>query len=334
MRKSSQKTLNIYLLIFLAASSLIIIVNRSMFSIVHEHKDFTSTIEEYTSRFSSNQCVSLDYNNDMDNILSEVKLVYVVMPAKAAGSTIKTFTSSCMKEKGAFAATDNILNKWHGDKDKKLFQAIMGSIELPSVIASHVYSSESMVDLIKHSTRKSLIIYVHREETDRLKSAIESVVSAECLPSSEGCKQKEEDILKFVRQGWVEISLGAPRILTCDVYEAVEQNRPNMMFMHYTKVNKLLGLLAKHHCKGQTSTEHMKVRSTNQTVVVELEKNSQKVNGTTHVNVRDWIETKSELIEFVTGLKDEASCLAETKIIEGGLSECPDQTLWLSAGPF
>eukprot|EP00535_Pseudo-nitzschia_heimii_P009352 CAMPEP_0197179058 /NCGR_PEP_ID=MMETSP1423-20130617/4133_1 /TAXON_ID=476441 /ORGANISM="Pseudo-nitzschia heimii, Strain UNC1101" /LENGTH=246 /DNA_ID=CAMNT_0042628909 /DNA_START=370 /DNA_END=1107 /DNA_ORIENTATION=+ len=246
-------------------------------------------MEEYTSRFSSNECVSLEYNNDMDKMLSEFKLVHVVMPAKAAGSTIKTFTANCMKDKNAFAATDNILNKWHENKSKKLIQALMGSTELPSIIASHLYSAQSLVDLIKHSTRKSLIIYVHREETDRLKSAIESVVSVECVPSSEGCKLKEEDILEFVRQAWVEISLGAPRILTCDVYEAVEQNRPNMMFMHYTKVDKLLELFAKHHCQGQTTVDHINVRSANQTVVVELGKKTNKeITGTTYMNIRDW----------------------------------------------
>jgi hypothetical protein len=43
---------------------------------------------------------------------------------------------------------------------------------MSSLISSHINFSKDFVNLVKNATKQSLIIYSHREETDRLQSAI------------------------------------------------------------------------------------------------------------------------------------------------------------------
>ena len=44
----------------------------------------------------SSSCLSLDFEEDMDHLLSKYKQVWIIMPAKAAGSTFKVFAKQCM----------------------------------------------------------------------------------------------------------------------------------------------------------------------------------------------------------------------------------------------
>lgn len=45
------------------------------------------------------KCLRLGFENEMDKLLSNYKLVFVIMPAKAAGSSFKRFTTQCMGER-------------------------------------------------------------------------------------------------------------------------------------------------------------------------------------------------------------------------------------------
>jgi len=56
------------------------------------------------------QCLSLDLESSMDELLSKFRQVFVIMPAKNAGTRFKEFTKACMAEKDSWASLDNSLN--------------------------------------------------------------------------------------------------------------------------------------------------------------------------------------------------------------------------------
>jgi hypothetical protein len=78
----------------------------------HNIKSATATTVTATSRSGPNdpgKCLSLDHRHidgggrddddvTMDRIISNAKQVYITMPAKSAGSSMKTFTAECIKQ--------------------------------------------------------------------------------------------------------------------------------------------------------------------------------------------------------------------------------------------
>jgi hypothetical protein len=77
---------------------------------------------------------------------------------------------------------------------------------MPSLISSHISRSNRIKHLVKHATTQSLIIYVHREGTNRLRSAIGQVAVRKCEEENnylvestpekiETCKLKEEAVM-------------------------------------------------------------------------------------------------------------------------------------------
>mmetsp|Transcript_31699 Transcript_31699/g.48602 ORF Transcript_31699/g.48602 Transcript_31699/m.48602 type:complete len:180 (+) Transcript_31699:199-738(+) len=121
-------------------------------------------------------CLSLGFKKDMDHLLSKYKQVWVIMPAKAAGTSFKEFTKDCMAVAGtpSFADQDNpFINSIRSEK------AFVGQLEMPSLVASHLYQFERkpFCNVMKHATKDTLVVYSHREETSRLISSIKHVVA-------------------------------------------------------------------------------------------------------------------------------------------------------------
>ena len=57
-------------------------------------------------------------------------------------------------------------------KQKQIESDFRKQVELPSLLASHAWKSHHVSIVMKHATKDSLIIFSHREETDRFMSAI------------------------------------------------------------------------------------------------------------------------------------------------------------------
>ena len=76
------------------------------------------------------QCLGLDLDDGMDNLLDKYKQVFLVMPAKTAGTTYKHFAENCMASAGtpAFLDNDNIIN--HKDE---LLLAFNDQLEISNV---------------------------------------------------------------------------------------------------------------------------------------------------------------------------------------------------------
>ena len=128
------------------------------------------------------------------------------MPAKASGTTLKSFVKSCMgTDKNGFSNQDNILNRNHkgqNSSDQFLRTGLTDSFRLPTLVASHMYNKELLIDLIKQTITKSLIIYIHQEDTDRLRLAIHQIAHARICRNQKTseCQADEDNLVQIIQQ--------------------------------------------------------------------------------------------------------------------------------------
>jgi len=296
-------------------------------------------------------------------MIARYDLVYVVFPAKAAGSTMKVFTKECLNRNKTTPTMmmDNVLNVPDG-----LLRSVTESeyLKTPPIISSHLYGSEAFVDVTKHAVTNSLIIYLHREETDRFIAAISHEVKAAVktekkktttstttststtttAESSSFVVVSEDDVYFVAKNRMFETGIGATRILTCDSYESIEDNAPNLVFLHYKRTDDLLRLLSKHHCPDYVPTiKRQNVNSEKRKIRVRLKNNNNNDNNSTTttntntntVDLEEWLDAKSNLLEHAfRHKKTEGSCQAKTRRMQHDLFSCPDEALHYSSADF
>ena len=285
------------------------------------------------------QCLSLDLDDDMDHLLDKYNQVFLVMPAKASGTTYKHFTKLCMKSAGTpiFTAKDNSVNN-----DNFMREAFKHQLELPSLVTSHMYTAAPFKKLIKATTKNTLIIYSHREETARIKSAVKQVLSRHCFLFKKEdagverleteCRVTESKVLEIVQNKEGEVGIGPGRIMGCDVFEKVSENSPNLAIVHYKQATKLLKLLSKHHCPEVPYNQTMNVGDEKGTMNVILD--GKETNGTI-VSIDDWLNAKIEMLEYVWDMrKKDWECMGTLKDIEEELFACPDEALQISGRSY
>mmetsp|Transcript_50818 Transcript_50818/g.99378 ORF Transcript_50818/g.99378 Transcript_50818/m.99378 type:complete len:357 (-) Transcript_50818:90-1160(-) len=290
----------------------------------------SDTVPDYAK--GASKCLTFD--GEMDDLIANSKQIFLTMPAKAAGSSLKTFTNKCMK---SIMPGDN----FHINDPEISKKYFTDSFQLPKIITGHVYRDQTLIDLIQHTSRGTLLIYVHRDETSRLRSAIQQVTSRYCAndfgqldPASLNfshnkthCMFDEGPLLESVIQKKrLEIGWGAGRILTCKMYDAIEQNAPNMVFVHYKKADRLQNLLAKHHCPELLEAEHQNeaIHKKEKTAVIRLDKDKRAVQ------LSSYLEAKSETIEWALKLKRDITCQAKFRKIESDLLHCEDEIISVS----
>ena len=290
-----------------------------------------------SSSSSSSSCLSLDFEEDMDHLLSKYKQVWIIMPAKAAGTTLKAFAIECMEANGMTntADIDNILTF-----PKLTEQALLKQLEVPPLVASHLYSGKNFCDVMKHAGEDTLVVYSHREETSRLLAGIKTVLDIyHCAKEYKGkgvtfvngaCHVQEGVLINAIKQKIREIGLGNTQILTCQSYDCIKDNGPNLIFLHYKKASQLQKLLANHYCPAQNDLVE-NVGSELQMVNVVLE--GQTVNGQV-VSLDDWLSAKRSMLEMSLLLKTNVSCQAITRDIEHELLVCPNEALHISGWSY
>jgi len=266
-------------------------------------------------------CLSLDEDDTMDAILQTSRPVMITMPAKASGTSLKTFANSCTN----FIFEGNFINNAN-----KIRAFLTHSLKLPAVIASHSYRDDPLIALIKQLGTKSLIVYVHRDETDRLKSGIEHYIRERACRTHQTlqyngthCIMDEDNLISIIGTRKHEIGTGVHDILTCDTFDSIEENFPNIVFIHYTQVNKLQNLIAKHHCPQLL--DHPVVinvaKDKSLTMTVRLAHQKSK-----SVSLSEWLNEKIDFLEWSLNLKNDVGCQAQLRHIEEKLFSCPDQT--------
>lgn len=264
----------------------------------------------------------------MDKLLSNYKLVFVIMPAKAAGSSFKRFTTQCMGERAI--GYNNILHL--SKKNAEMIESDMrkagkNNHKLPSLISSHIPDSEAFVNLLHHATEQSLIIYSHRKETSRLRSAIIHVAMRKCIElqtyDTGKCVLDADAVFDFIKKKEFEIHHSGSVILSCKTYEAIESTSSNLVFMNYKQASGVQTLLAKHHnCTAQEAL-HVNSGTSKKPIFV-------KVNNNELVEIDSWLDDKMELMGL--GLEGQVpSCQAKTYKMQRDLFSCPNETLLFSS---
>ena len=363
-----------------------------------------STYHTEKNQKKRNHCVSLNTNGDNNDESDEITLenllyspddqvlqkVFITMPAKAAGTSLKRFTIECMNHgrngdghagSDLQGKIDNILG--HAGKNKTPFLYH----QLPNtIITSHLYSDKAFQNMIQNMpystvrydhhnngglktkpkrTRGALLIYVHRDETERLISAIRCIITERvCVKyqrpvawikefnknmqwSETECIVSEEDVVNAIPKKVDEIGFSGNKILTCNTYKILKENNPlsffdddndgdildsnsgGVLFMHYSQVDKLQKILAKYHCPGKPmeSGIHVNVAGTKpMQVFLKRHDDPKKL-----VSLNDWLDEKRADLEWTLNLKgSQASCQTTTRRIEKKLYQCPDETMILS----
>jgi len=261
------------------------------------------------------RCVGLDLKEEPDSILSsttknnnyDINQVFVTMPAKGAGTSMITFTHKCIGNDNPRVAHLTAL-KATNDINRQYVMGGSGTVEAPHLISGHSTQDTTLIRMIQNSNRHTLIIYVHREETDRLASAIKHVVRKQyrdllvCDPSDADCTKEdwtklkqlaksgttgavaeeggrrnpidEKKLIRLIEARTNEIGSGQTRVLTCDTYDAIVEHSPNMIFMNYQQADQLQKLLAKRFCpqllKGGTVKKNMESTKKQQEFFVQL----------------------------------------------------------------
>lgn len=254
------------------------------------------------------------------------------MPAKAAGTSLKDFSKACNGPSYS-ELRDNFISDLRFD----LADILSNFYRMPLVIASHLYHVDNLVYLLENAARNALIIYVHRDETKRLSSAINQVVTDWCrrgngyadsvIKPPKGFFYKEQKNKCYVEESKLinvaikkkesEIGLGATELLPCEAFEAIKANAPNMMFLDYKYGNDLQNLLAEKYCPSLAD----KPVESNVASAKEYEAFVQ-VKNSEIVPLNDWLKAKQSTLEWALGLHHKATCRAKTRIMEDKLFSC------------
>ena len=304
----------------------------SMLSIIHFQTSWTSNlsdkneddVQQQVAIEHSKDCLSSSGDSDeITNLIQSTNQVIIVMPAKAAGTSLKQFTYSCNDEK----MVDNVLN--YPDKLENL---LTHTYEMPGVIASHMYQSKALINVIQNVPKDTLLVYSHRQETSRVLSGVKQVVTKGCdgkrdrgakfMFKSEGaCHITESNLINLIKQRPHEIGTSGTRLLTCETFNAIENYAPNLVFMDYKQASQLQERVAKKYCPNVRQVEDNVGTSKKQSYV-----SIPSLNGANStVTLDDWLETKSSMLEFSLQLNRDASCVAKTRELENKLfSSCKD----------
>ncbi len=280
----------------------------------------------------------LTFRETFDNLVASSNSVFITMPAKAAGTSMNAFTRACV---GDYPGKGNPI-KSEGPKKENLF---LESLALPKITSSHLFSDEQMVSLIQNIPRQSLLLYIHRDEGDRVVSAIRHVLQTGVCTSKatmfedkmtitmdgSRCILNEKDVIDYVIKERVrEIGMGASDIMTCGSFDAIEDNFPTMVFAHYKRADEIQEVLAKYYCPDLL--DHPSHNNVAMDKVVEvflkLEKDGQEVA------VDDWLEAKRHLLEYMFEMKSKEregkTCQSKMRSMEDDLFVCEDELLQIT----
>lgn len=291
--------------------------------------------KSYQKVHETSTCLSFD--EDVDRRIAEAKQVFITMPAKAAGSSLKKFADKCTN----FHYLDNfIISPPH------ILAFLSKSRDLPSIIVSHIPDHKALVRLAETSPRDVLTIFVYREESERKVSAIKHVVEScfchdSCWPrvniTDYGVSvQKNETacviynerrlIHNVIKKNKWEIGFDTNNILSCPLHEAIDDNAPNMIMTNYKQADRLQKVLAKHHCPDLMSEVPTRINFSK----------DKTVNAFVHteddgdVPLTEWVESKRVFFDWaLQEQSDDKTCKSRTRQLENNMFSCDDEAISL-----
>ena len=289
-------------------------------------------------------------SHELEHLIAQNDQIFLTMPAKAAGTSLKDFVHQCLPQTKQLP--DNFAN-W----PNKSREFLTSSLELPPLIASHMLSDQTLIDLIQHTTDETLIVYLHRPETDRLLSAITEVLSAiVCgrkmykLGSTTGasslkdfhmennathCVLDETPVVDLIiAQRVQEIGFGTYDVLSCRTYQSIQDTSTNnLVVLDYHQAGRLQQMLASKYCPAIAGNVPLKsnLGDDKERKQVYLRVNNKHGNDDSRavIKLSEWLSYKRNLLEWSLKLRSNATCQANTKEMERQMvQECSeDQAL-------
>jgi len=291
----------------------------------HQNLKNTSSLEhvviESTKKPTtlSPMCLGLGDDQELDQMLSRYDMVYVLSHAKVGSTTMAVFFQNCFQLQHV-----SYTHIFTSPTARQQYLTLIKQI--PPFLSGMVIDSKHFETIVQNAATNSLIIYLHRDDTDRLRSAIRQVVT-----SSMGTNQEapEQEVMDALRNQKREIGMTGNNILTCSLYESIEHNAANVVFLHYTKINQLIRLLTQHHCPDVQPTTPKNAGDTKGHKRIRL---THYENQTMDLN--DWMDAKLHFLEHALEHKKGATCQGITRKMEHQLLNCPDETYWYSSHEF
>ena len=263
----------------------------------------------------------LTFNNSLEELITSSKTIYITMNSKAGGTSMKKFVKECTGVDTTVytPAIANFMTK---------------QLHVPKIIAGHSVNHEAIIRILKNMSRKSILIYLHREETDRYLSAVKYVVGARVCGGyppydPKFVKQAKEttngkcivDEL-FMIQNIIEKKAGeipdGTKTLGCELYETLHETGSKMIFMNYQNSNRLQKALATHHCPSMVESPVTVNKGRRDNVLIRMNDNST-------VTLTEWIDAKGEALEWGYDSRRDQTCRRVTSKMEDSMYACPDQ---------
>mmetsp|Transcript_15438 Transcript_15438/g.19587 ORF Transcript_15438/g.19587 Transcript_15438/m.19587 type:complete len:370 (-) Transcript_15438:50-1159(-) len=287
----------------------------------------------------------LTFEETFDNLVASSNNIFLVMPPKAAGSSMKAFTEKCAGADGG----DNPLRD-----DKQMEDLFHARLMPQKIITSHLPKTPKtkLVRLIQNAPRKSLVVYLHRNDSNRIISAIRYVLVTKLCGKKFGinplihdennytmdgtrCIINEDHVINNIIKPKIgEIGGGSDSTLHCGVYSAIEDNFPTMVFIHYKQAEKVQKVFAKYHCPDLLNTpfrDNIGGQHEGEPEIEAFLRVKKKEGGTELVELGKWLDAKRDLLEIVYQLKesnrDGKTCLGKTRNMEDDLFSCGDEIL-------
>uniref|UniRef100_A0A7S1ZXE9 Uncharacterized protein n=1 Tax=Ditylum brightwellii TaxID=49249 RepID=A0A7S1ZXE9_9STRA len=278
----------------------------------------------------------LNLNQGMDSLVARAHQIFITMPTKGGGSSMNTFTRRCNKE--------TKIRKFGFIESVDLKELLVGSLQVKSVISLHVSSDTGLICLAMYPSQKTLMIHIHCEEGERVISGVKMISHHMCkmtynkedlkfrgykktviAKNATHCILHAGYMIDYIARGHREVGGGAPKVLTCKLYDALQENAPQLVFLNYKQIDKLQTLLAKHHCPELLDELPIKVNmaTDDEQKIYLYDSNDEK--GA--VRIEEWLDAKGPVLEWALNLRSEASCQAKTIHMEDELFGCPDEAL-------
>jgi len=267
------------------------------------------------------ECLPGDHSNLRRKIASTDNVI-VVMPAKAAGTSMKFFARRC--NANTIEGVQDLLRKDDGSIGKILTK----TWDMPGVFVSHFWSPTLLSRLLRTVSRHTLILYSHREETSRFKSAAHHVFTQWCRheppkpqwstffqeKQDKHCNVHENKLIEALRKKPQEMGFGNAELLTCGTFKSIEEYAPEIVFTSYENANIMQNLLAEKYCPKQVNHTHHVGKSAD---IISVQLQSGK-----NVTISDWLDKKSSFLDWTLELNNRATCLAKTRRMEDELLTC------------
>eukprot|EP00984_Skeletonema_dohrnii_P006261 scaffold2248_cov136-Skeletonema_dohrnii-CCMP3373.AAC.3 len=283
------------------------------------------------------KCLDLNLNQDMDSLVANARQIFVTMPAKAGGTSMKDFTKLCMKK----AVQDNVLSREWLWKDY-----LVDSLHVQSIIASHLLNDDNFIRLVNFTSRETLMIHTHRDESRRVASAVKQISESICQFMGKEYSKQQQTTTKFnvrknnthcildegsfvteISANSAEVGFSTHSLLTCKSYKAIQDNASQLVFVHYKQLDKLQKLLAKHHCPEILGELPIKANVAEEKSLKVLLHKKGTDEARNSVDLEEWLHAKGPAMEWTLKLRRDASCQAKTYHMEDELFACPDETL-------